>query len=420
MTATGGTVQPARRESNFAAPFKMVRRKPTAPSGQLCIPTRRESLISGSSVRRRHYDTTGATDRRRNTSGNGFRALPHRVFRRHQGRDDGGVGHRGSGGATGDHLSRYSTRGKWEEIRPGFVRDDFGVVWDRTADRDMGVPAPVLTTPDLSRVQWPTAESCGRLLGVEAFVERTRAAGRFCCFGLALSLFERAWALRGMEALLIDMLDEPSFVDDLLDRIVEHNLSVMRAVAHLPWDGVWIGDDWGQQRGLIMGRAMWRRFILPRARRMYEFARSQGWIVIIHSCGDIVELLPDLIEAGVQVLNPFQPEVMDLAAVKREYGRDLAFLGGMSVQRTLPFGTPDEVRSAVPPAARADRRRERLHFLPVAHADGRRAGRQRAGDAGSHRRREPGHPLVQPAKQRRQTKTRVDHETRKTNSAGST
>jgi uroporphyrinogen decarboxylase len=247
--------------------------------------------------------------------------------------------------ATGDHLSRYSTRGKWEEIRPGFVRDDFGVVWDRTADRDIGVPAPVLTTPDLSRVQWPTAESCGRLLGVEAFVERTRAAGRFCCLGVALSLFERAWALRGMEALMIDMLDEPSFVDDLLDRIVEHNLSVMRAVAHLPWDGVWIGDDWGQQRGLLTGRALWRRFILPRARRMYEFARRQGWIVIIHSCGDIVELLPDLIEAGVQVFNPFQPEVMDLAAVKREYGRDLAFLGGMSVQRTLPFGTPDEVRS---------------------------------------------------------------------------
>jgi uroporphyrinogen decarboxylase len=246
--------------------------------------------------------------------------------------------------ATGDHLSRFSTRGKWQEIRPGFVRDDFGVVWDRTADHDIGVPTPVLTTPELSRVDWPTAESSERLRGVDAFVERTLAADRFCCFGMALSLFERAWALRGMESLLIDMLDDPAFVDELLDRLVEHNLSVMRAVAHLPWDGVWIGDDWGQQRGLIMGRAMWRRFILPRARRMYEFARSRGWIVIIHSCGDVVELLPDLIEAGVQVLNPFQPEVMDLAAVKREYGRDLAFLGGMSVQRTLPFGTPAEVR----------------------------------------------------------------------------
>jgi uroporphyrinogen decarboxylase len=247
-------------------------------------------------------------------------------------------------GATGDHLSRYSTRGKWEEIRPGFVRDDFGVVWDRSADQDIGVPEAVLTTPDLGRVQWPTAESCGRLIGAEAFVQRTLAAGGFCCLGMALSLFERAWALRGMESLLLDMMDEPSFVDDLLDRIVEHNLSVMRTVAHLPWDGVWIGDDWGQQRGLIMGRKLWRRFILPRARRMYEYARAQGWIVIIHSCGDVVELLPDLIEAGVQVLNPFQPEVMDLVAVKKQFGRDLAFLGGMSVQRTLPFGTPREVR----------------------------------------------------------------------------
>lgn len=247
-------------------------------------------------------------------------------------------------GATGDHFSRYSTRGKWGEIRPGFFRDDFGVVWNRTLDRDLGVPEAVLTTPDLSRVDWPTAESCGRLVGVEAFVKQTHAAGRFCAFGLALSLFERAWALRGMESLLLDLIDDPAFVERLLDRIVEHNLSVMRALAHLPWDGVWIGDDWGQQRGLIMGCSLWRRFILPRARRMYEFARSQGWIVIIHSCGDIVELLPDLIEAGVQVLNPFQPEVMDLAVVKREFGRDLTFLGGMSVQRTLPFGTPAEVR----------------------------------------------------------------------------
>jgi len=246
--------------------------------------------------------------------------------------------------ATGDHLSRYSTRGRWEEVRPGFVRDDFGVVWDRTTDRDIGVPAPVLTTPDLGRVDWPTPHSHDRLAGAEAFVRQTHAAGRFCCLGVALSLFERAWALRGMEALLVDMIDAPPFVDALLDRIVEHNLTVMRAVAHLPWDGVWIGDDWGQQRGLITGRALWRRFILPRARRLYEFARRQGWIVIVHSCGDIVELLPDLIEAGVQVLNPFQPEVLDLAAVKRDYGRDLAFLGGLSVQRTLPFGTPEQVR----------------------------------------------------------------------------
>jgi len=217
-------------------------------------------------------------------------------------------------------------------------------VWNRTMDRDIGIPAPVLASPDLSRVEWPAPDSHNRLDGAAAFVLDTHAAGRFCCFGVAMSLFERAWILRGMDALLIDMLDDPAFVDALLDRIVEHNLAVMRALAHLPWDGVWIGDDWGQQRGLIMGGALWRRFILPRARRLYEYARSRGWIVIIHSCGDIVELLPDLIEAGVQVVNPFQPEVMDLAAVKQEFGRDLAFLGGMSVQRTLPFGTPAQVR----------------------------------------------------------------------------
>jgi len=80
--------------------------------------------------------------------------------------------------ATGDHLARYSTRGRWQEVRPGFVCDDLEVVWDRTADRDIGVPQPVLTTPDLGRVQWPTAQSHSRLDQAEAFVSHTREAGR--------------------------------------------------------------------------------------------------------------------------------------------------------------------------------------------------------------------------------------------------
>lgn len=246
--------------------------------------------------------------------------------------------------ATGDHLSRYSMRGKWTGVRPGFVQDDFGVVWDRTVDKDIGIARPVLTTDDLDQVPWPTATSHHRLDGLEGFFRDAEQSGRFKCFGLALSLFERAWALRGMEQLLMDMLENPAFVDALLDRILEHDLSMMDAVGNQPWDGVWIGDDWGQQHGLIMGIQLWRRFILPRIRRMYEQAHRKGWIVIIHSCGDIVELLPDLIEAGVQVLNPFQPEAMDLVSVKREYGKDLTFLGGMSVQQILPFGTPAQVR----------------------------------------------------------------------------
>ena len=246
--------------------------------------------------------------------------------------------------AMGDHLSRFSMRGKWNQAGPGLVKDDFGVIWDRSVDKDIGIAQPVLSTTDLEQVQWPSAQSHHRLDGLDDFFQDAKSNHRFKCFGLALSLFERAWALRGMDQLLMDMLEDPPFVDALLDRIVEHNLSMMKAVSHYDWDGVWIGDDWGQQRGLIMGGILWRRYILPRIRRMYEFAHQKGWTVIIHSCGDILELLPDLIEAGVDVLNPFQPEVMDLISVKREYGKDLTFLGGMSVQQVLPFGTPAQVR----------------------------------------------------------------------------
>ena len=94
-----------------------------------------------------------------------------------------------------------------------------------------------------------------------------------------------------------------------------------------------------------MGPALWREFIKPRITRMYQRVRKAGKFVIIHSCGNVQELFPDLIEAGLNVFNPFQPEVMDIFETKRQYQGKLAFYGGISVQRLLPHGTPDEVRA---------------------------------------------------------------------------
>ena len=109
-------------------------------------------------------------------------------------------------------------------------------------------------------------------------------------------------------------------------------------------DGVKFGDDWGQQGGLIFGARLWRRFIKPRLARMYGMVKRAGKAVLLHSCGRVQELFPELIELGLDVFNPFQPEVMDPYKIKECFGRDLSFLGGMSVQRLLPFGTPQAVR----------------------------------------------------------------------------
>jgi uroporphyrinogen decarboxylase len=104
------------------------------------------------------------------------------------------------------------------------------------------------------------------------------------------------------------------------------------------------GDDWGHQRGLLFGAPLWRRFIKPRLALLYGAVHKADKAVLIHSCGKVQELFPSLIDLGLDVFNPFQPEVMDLGRIKSEFGADLSFYGGMSIQRILPFGTPQQVR----------------------------------------------------------------------------
>ena len=107
------------------------------------------------------------------------------------------------------------------------------------------------------------------------------------------------------------------------------------------------GDDWGQQHGLQMGPAHWRAFIRPRIARMYARVRAAGKYVFIHCCGKVEELFDDLVELGLNIFNPFQPEVMDVYALHAAYFGRLAFNGGVSTQRLLPFGSPHEVRTEV-------------------------------------------------------------------------
>jgi uroporphyrinogen decarboxylase len=143
------------------------------------------------------------------------------------------------------------------------------------------------------------------------------------------------------------MVERPGFADELLDRICEFNLALIEQGCQFAIDCVRFGDDWGSQRGLIMGPQLWRRFIKPRFARMVQAAASHGKTTFLHSDGDVAEVIPDLVEIGLDILNPVQPDVMDIYRLKREYGRDLAFHGGVSVQHLLPDSTPDQLRAEV-------------------------------------------------------------------------
>lgn len=230
----------------------------------------------------------------------------------------------------------------WCEVKPDFLQDEFGVVWDRRIDKDIGMPAAILDRPEMGGYRFPDPHDPRRYKQFPAFVEANRDKLRVVAMGF--SLFERAWSLRGMENLFLDMYEHPEFVEELLERIVDFNLAVIDHCLEYDIDGFRFGDDWGHQHGLLMGVPNWRRFFKPLLKRMYSRVKSKGKFVMIHSCGDVDELFPDLIEIGVDVFNPFQPEVMDVFELKRKFGHRLTFFGGISTQRTLPYGTPEDVK----------------------------------------------------------------------------
>ncbi len=159
------------------------------------------------------------------------------------------------------------------------------------------------------------------------------------------SHFEKAYFLRGLENFLADLAGEPDFARDLLTRIIDRNLAMLDNILAAPEiDGVLLGSDWGTQRDLIMSPAVWEELIRPGEKREYDLIHAAGKDVWVHSCGNVEKIISSLIEIGVDVLNPVQPEAMDLAGLKSRFGDRLTFWGGLSTQRTLPYGTPDEVR----------------------------------------------------------------------------
>jgi len=234
--------------------------------------------------------------------------------------------------------------GYFTDLGGGRVRDVFGVVWDRTVDKDIGnVVGCVLPEATLNGYEFPDPVDPRVFDAIDGKIGRR--PDLFRVFSIGFSLYERAWTLRGMENLMMDFIEHPRFVHELLDRITECNMAAVGEALKHDIDAIHFGDDWGQQIGLQMGPRIWREFIKPCLGRMYGQVRRAGKFVSIHSCGDVDELFDELIEMGLNLFNPFQPEVMDVPKLLAAYRGRLAFHGGLSLQRTLPFGTPQDVRN---------------------------------------------------------------------------
>jgi len=163
------------------------------------------------------------------------------------------------------------------------------------------------------------------------------------------AFFEAAWVLRDLDQLLVDFAANPEMAEALLDEVAERSAFMSRRFAEAGVDLIYTGDDVGSERAMLISPATWRRFIKPRFARIIAAARQvRPDIPVFYHCDGYCEpIIPELIEIGVTILNPVQPECMDPVKLKRQFGDRLAFWGTIGTQTTMPFGTPDDVRAAV-------------------------------------------------------------------------
>jgi len=243
-------------------------------------------------------------------------------------------------------LRPHPPGSRFVEVAGDIWADEFGVRWNRRVDKDIGVVCNRLVTPDnVAEFAFPDPDDPARY----DFFDDVIAANRNTAvlMSLGFSLFERAWTLAGMENVMMAMVADKSFANKLLDRILEFNLRIIENACAHDVDIFRFGDDWGQQQGLLMGPDLWREFIKPRFKQMCDLVKSNGKVTMLHCCGKVDEIFADLIECGLDIFNPFQPEVMDVFEIKNTYGGALTFYGGISIQRTLPFGTVQQVKDEV-------------------------------------------------------------------------
>lgn len=209
--------------------------------------------------------------------------------------------------------------------------------------------AAVESTRQLEALPWPDFEDPGLYRGLPERVRQVHAEGRGAVAGLACTVFESTWYLRGMDLFFLDLLDGNPVTPWLMDWFEARARRMAEEYARAGADVLQLGDDVGSQRGMLMSVEMWREHLKPRLARVIRAAKNANpdlWI-FYHSDGDVRDIVPDLIEIGVEILNPVQPECMPLDELFAQFGDRLAFWGMIGTQTTMPFGTPSDVRAAV-------------------------------------------------------------------------
>jgi uroporphyrinogen decarboxylase len=269
-----------------------------------------------------------------------------------------------------DFYQRYEVdfrtvamKGPWEfepkEMPDDSFYDEFDIRWKKASYYYDVVERPLAnceSVGDLDKAVWPDPYAPGR---VEGLREEAKALNENTDYAIiadimALGPFEGGCVLRGYEQFCVDLAWDPKFAEALLDKITDTDIALWDNFLNAVGDHVQVvcqGDDVGMQTSLYISPDMYRKFVKPRQKRIFDFIHSKTDAkVFYHSCGAVFDVIGDFIDIGVDILNPIQRSAanMDIAKMKKEFGKDLCFWGGgIDIQQVLPFASLDEIEEDV-------------------------------------------------------------------------
>ena len=235
-----------------------------------------------------------------------------------------------------------------EKLDDSRYRDAFGTVWRRDKEPP-SVVEPGLKAPSFEGYAFPSADDLLDAELKEAAKKRIpELTESFVILSAPLCLWQ-GWYLRGFENTLMDCVAEEDFFAELLERFTELTLAMIEDCADVPADAIMMGDDWGNQRGVMVGPERWRKFYKPCYARIFQAIRDQGKRSIMHCCGSVADIMGDIVEIGLDVLESVQPEAagMNPYGLKKAWGDHIVFWGGLGSQSTIPFGSPAELREEI-------------------------------------------------------------------------
>jgi uroporphyrinogen decarboxylase len=262
----------------------------------------------------------------------------------------------GSEEAWRSRLVTYLDSAGWQDtskrqnVDDVYDTDAFGTLW-RIDRRPFHLEKPGMEKPSFDGYEFPKAEVFFDHELRDDMAKRLTDEPResYGLLNMGWGLFEQLWGIRGFENIMEDVVLHEEFIEELLDKLTELFLSWVDFWADVPADAIMFGDDWGDQRGVIVGPERWRKLFKGRWAKIYQRAHETGKTVITHCCGSVVDIMDDLAEIGLDVLESVQPEARGMCPyeLKKRYGKNLAFWGCLGSQSTLQFSTPDEITAEI-------------------------------------------------------------------------